>query len=346
MHHLPDLKGTARRIRARRVELGISQRELAFDGCSYAYISRVEAATRTPSRQVLIGLARRLGTTEHFLVYGIPDPVERGLLAGGLTLAALTEEEREQLEEEVDAALHLVARAFAITAKIERLQADEASARDDSASGKRTRERRRQSMPDELTCPACGRGVAPDDREGKAYRRVEVFVQAPHLLAIQALGGGATAAGEKTYYVVDDDERELCAAWLARLVDEQGNPIDDWGRTSLEWAADGNSGKVLVAEKIVELTETVDYYDQDDVRTKMAEIRKLARRGLYPAPDPEFTGVRLIPADEHSADVWRATLDGQMLAERPRAEQAAEQLVEALNARRAAREQAASDVKP
>ena len=48
------------RIRARRLELGLSQRELAFPGCSYAYISRFERGDRMPSFGVLFTLARRL----------------------------------------------------------------------------------------------------------------------------------------------------------------------------------------------------------------------------------------------------------------------------------------------
>ena len=37
------------RIRERRLELGLSQRELACEGVTYAYISRLEANTRQAS---------------------------------------------------------------------------------------------------------------------------------------------------------------------------------------------------------------------------------------------------------------------------------------------------------
>jgi transcriptional regulator with XRE-family HTH domain len=60
------------RIRARRVELGLAQRELAFPGCSYAYISRFERGDRTPSIGVLIALAERLQTTALELITGEP----------------------------------------------------------------------------------------------------------------------------------------------------------------------------------------------------------------------------------------------------------------------------------
>jgi transcriptional regulator with XRE-family HTH domain len=37
------------RIRTRRAELGLTQREIESDGVSYAYISRIERNTRRPS---------------------------------------------------------------------------------------------------------------------------------------------------------------------------------------------------------------------------------------------------------------------------------------------------------
>ena len=48
----------------------MSQRELAFPGCSAAYISRIERGERIPSLQVLRQLARRIGIGEAELAYG------------------------------------------------------------------------------------------------------------------------------------------------------------------------------------------------------------------------------------------------------------------------------------
>ncbi|HET9545668.1 MAG TPA: tetratricopeptide repeat protein, partial [Gaiellaceae bacterium] len=47
-----------------------SQRQLAFPGCSSAYISRIEAGMRTPSLQVLHLLAQRLDVTGDYLATG------------------------------------------------------------------------------------------------------------------------------------------------------------------------------------------------------------------------------------------------------------------------------------
>lgn len=60
-----------RRVLKMRVRAGLPQRELAFPGCSYAYLSRIEAGTRVPSLTVIRELARRLDTSEDFLCWGI-----------------------------------------------------------------------------------------------------------------------------------------------------------------------------------------------------------------------------------------------------------------------------------
>lgn len=64
------------RIKARREELGLSQRELAVDGVSYAYISRIEADQRRPSVRALRKLASKLEVSVHWLETGELDPAE------------------------------------------------------------------------------------------------------------------------------------------------------------------------------------------------------------------------------------------------------------------------------
>lgn len=90
MKHVDDLTALGRRIRQLREARGLTQRELMFDGCSYAYLSRVEQGGRQPSVQVLEELARRLGTTVHYLKTGEDDPRELALaLAARLTSHAI-----------------------------------------------------------------------------------------------------------------------------------------------------------------------------------------------------------------------------------------------------------------
>jgi transcriptional regulator with XRE-family HTH domain len=68
--HYDDPSAVGRRLYEARVKAGLSQRELAFPGCSAAYISRIERGERVPSLQVLRELARRVGLTEAVLAYG------------------------------------------------------------------------------------------------------------------------------------------------------------------------------------------------------------------------------------------------------------------------------------
>ena len=65
------------RIRQRRLALGLSQRELASEGVSYAYISRLENNTRQPSVKALRRLAAKLGVSAHWLETGEDDPAQQ-----------------------------------------------------------------------------------------------------------------------------------------------------------------------------------------------------------------------------------------------------------------------------
>ena len=58
------------RLKRLRLEKGLSQRELAAPGVSYAYISRIEAGTRQPSVKALRKLAGKLGVSADFLETG------------------------------------------------------------------------------------------------------------------------------------------------------------------------------------------------------------------------------------------------------------------------------------
>jgi tetratricopeptide (TPR) repeat protein len=74
--HVDDPRAVGQRLRAAREAAGLSQRQLAFPGCSPAYISRIESGDRIPSLQLLRELGRRLEVSEDFLATG-SDPQER-----------------------------------------------------------------------------------------------------------------------------------------------------------------------------------------------------------------------------------------------------------------------------
>jgi transcriptional regulator with XRE-family HTH domain len=69
------------RVRRVRLEKGLSQRQVAGPGVSYAYISRIESGDRGPSLKALRLLARRLGVTPEYLETGrrVPAYAEREL---------------------------------------------------------------------------------------------------------------------------------------------------------------------------------------------------------------------------------------------------------------------------
>jgi tetratricopeptide (TPR) repeat protein len=68
--HVDDPVAAGRRLQEARRRTGLSQRQLAFPGCSAAYISRIEAGGRVASPQVLRELARKLGVSEEYLATG------------------------------------------------------------------------------------------------------------------------------------------------------------------------------------------------------------------------------------------------------------------------------------
>ena len=80
--HVDDPFEVGRRLREARERAGLSQRQLSFDGCSPAYISRIEAGERIPSLQLLREMGRRLGVSEDWLATGL----DRDLLAEDRTL--------------------------------------------------------------------------------------------------------------------------------------------------------------------------------------------------------------------------------------------------------------------
>jgi transcriptional regulator with XRE-family HTH domain len=70
----PSEETVGQRIRRLRLERGLSQRELAEPGISYAYLSRIEAGQRQPSVKALRIVAKKLGVSVEQLETGAPIP--------------------------------------------------------------------------------------------------------------------------------------------------------------------------------------------------------------------------------------------------------------------------------
>src|SRR5262245_1127839 len=69
--HIDSSKEVGVRLKTARERAGLSQRQLAFPGCTAAYISRLEAGARVPSLQMINQLALRLEVSGQWLATGV-----------------------------------------------------------------------------------------------------------------------------------------------------------------------------------------------------------------------------------------------------------------------------------
>ncbi len=95
------------RLKRLRRERGLSQRELASPGVSYAYISRIEGGARRPSVKALRMLARKLGVTADYLETGseIRDTEERELRIADAELELRLADDTADAERKLDSLL-------------------------------------------------------------------------------------------------------------------------------------------------------------------------------------------------------------------------------------------------
>src|SRR6266446_3644797 len=95
-------EGVGARLKRLRVARGFSQRDLSSPGVSYAYISRIEAGSRTPSVKALRVLAQKLGVTVEQLETGRPTPLEQGVELAGPDFVSLTAKELRTVQAAAD----------------------------------------------------------------------------------------------------------------------------------------------------------------------------------------------------------------------------------------------------
>jgi transcriptional regulator with XRE-family HTH domain len=95
------------RLRRLRHERGLSQRDLASPGVSYAYISRIEAGARRPSVKALRQLAPKLGVSVEYLETGrdLSDRDQRELRLAEAELMLRLEQDASAAETELTALL-------------------------------------------------------------------------------------------------------------------------------------------------------------------------------------------------------------------------------------------------
>src|SRR4051812_14402611 len=103
----PGVETVGQRLRRLRRERGLSQRELASPGVSYAYISRIEAGARRPSVKALRRLAPKLGVSVEYLETGrdLTDRDQRELRLAEAELTLRLEQDSSDAEAEFSALL-------------------------------------------------------------------------------------------------------------------------------------------------------------------------------------------------------------------------------------------------
>jgi len=96
--HIDSPREVGIRLKAARERAGLSQRQLAFPGCTAAYISRIEAGARVPSLQMINELALRLDVSGQWLATGVEpattEPAELVDAEVALRLGEVEEAER------------------------------------------------------------------------------------------------------------------------------------------------------------------------------------------------------------------------------------------------------------
>lgn len=99
--HIDDPVAVGQRLRQAREGAGLTQRDLSFEGCTAAYVSRIEAGARVPSLQILHEFGRRLGVRPEYLATGAlgTDDLSSDLLEAEVALQLGDEERAAELYE-------------------------------------------------------------------------------------------------------------------------------------------------------------------------------------------------------------------------------------------------------
>jgi tetratricopeptide (TPR) repeat protein len=99
--HVDDPVAAGQRLRRAREAAGLTQRDLSFEGCTAAYVSRIEAGARVPSLQILREFGKRLGVSADFLATGGPGDADLGseLLEAEVALRLGDDEQAARLYE-------------------------------------------------------------------------------------------------------------------------------------------------------------------------------------------------------------------------------------------------------
>jgi transcriptional regulator with XRE-family HTH domain len=335
------------RLKRLRLERGLSQRDLASPGVSYAYISRIEAGARTPSVKALRMLAKKLGVSVEYLETGqdLRDSEQRELRLLDAELELRLADETSPAEQRLTRILdEAVAAGDAVAARRARIALGTAAA--ERGSHLEAVERLEPIVNDDAPPPArthsdlyttLGRSYGA---LGAPQRAVELFER-----CLQELPGDEPAviplqiryAAFLSWALSDSGQNERAADVIRGAVAQAHDSIDPYTHVRLYWSAarldvlENRSAEALVnIRNAIALLKTTDdtlmlgraHLLAAGIELREAEAER-ARRHLELAEG--FLGASPGPTDQgmlRTGQSWLAGLEGNAKLAVDRARQA------------------------
>jgi tetratricopeptide (TPR) repeat protein len=236
-NHVDDPIAVGQRLRQAREAAGLTQRELSFEGCTAAYVSRIEAGARVPSLQILHEFAKRLGVTPEYLATGRPDgeDVSSELLEAEVALRLGDENRAAQLYEAARADADSPAALARVQLGLGRL----ALRRDEIAEGIELLEeaiRSSELAPGDASAAAnaLGRGYVMQSRYDEAFAIFERFLDGARVRGDHFDEVRFSVLLANAY--IDHGDYGRAHATLGEVLDLARQTVDPLLRASLYWS--------------------------------------------------------------------------------------------------------------
>jgi tetratricopeptide (TPR) repeat protein len=236
-NHVDDPIAVGQRLRQAREAAGLTQRELSFEGCTAAYVSRIEAGARVPSLQILHEFAKRLGVTPEYLATGRPggEDVSSELLEAEFALRLGDENRAAQLYEAARADADSAAALARVQLGLGRL----ALRRDEIAEGIELLEeaiRSRELAPGDASAAAnaLGRGYVMQSRYDDAFAIFERFLDGARVRGDHFDEVRFSVLLANAY--IDHGDYGRAHATLGEVLDLARQTVDPLLRASLYWS--------------------------------------------------------------------------------------------------------------
>lgn len=236
-NHVDDPTAVGQRLRQAREAAGLTQRELSFEGCTAAYVSRIEAGARVPSLQILHEFAKRLGVTPEYLATGRPggEDVSSELLEAEVALRLGDENRAAQLYEAARADADSPAALARVQLGLGRL----ALRRDEIAEGIELLEeaiRSSELAPGDASAAAnaLGRGYVMQSRYDEAFAIFERFLDGARVRGDHFDEVRFSVLLANAY--IDHGDYGRAHATLGEVLDLARQTVDPLLRASLYWS--------------------------------------------------------------------------------------------------------------